>query len=1453
MKCARCSFENPPGFAFCGKCGAALAENDDRLANADIDHLRTYLPSPLVEALLLDPVSPSPRLIEQCLTRLSEQVNTVCIHLPPYLVERIWRDPVPGQAGGEFVRGALLFADISGFTAMSERLSRIGREGAEEITAIVNRYFEVMLSILNEHGGQLIEFGGDALLGLFLEPAGPDERERSSVRCAVQAALGMQAAMGDFAQTRTSQGLFSLQMKVGIHRGPFFAARLGSAHSMEYGLFGSGVNATAATEALASTGQVVLDRATLDALDALCVAVPLQGDDRYLAIQHIDAPRCAPAHANPPSRSLPAQATLDGLRHAIRLLDALTPYLPAGLLGRLSSETHAAGLEGEHRVVATLFANVQGLGAVVDRLGAGREADIVAALNRYFVAIQTAIHRFGGVINKIDLDERGDKLLALFGAPLAHEDDAERAVRAALAMQEALAGVTGAWPADDGLSQQIGISYGYVFAGYVGTTRRQEYTVMGDEVNLAARLMSIAQPGGVIVSNNVRRKVQALFELSPRSDAALKGKTQPVPVFSVEGARAVPEPVRGLSGMRSPLVARDTEWRELLAAMQRLGLGQGQIVSIVGEAGLGKSRLAAELQAHTPGSTDSPLDEPGPGRRSGVLWIEGRCLSYMESVSYFPFHEIVRKLTGIRADDNEIEAWNKLRQMAATRDASLADSTQDVSAALPYLAHFLGLPLDDEAQERVRFLDAEALQRRTFFAIRTLIESRAREAPVVLALDDIHWMDQASLALLEYLMPLVERAPLMLMLLYRPDRDAGSWRIHEKVAREFPHCATLIAVQRLTHADSRRLLVNLTGFDDWSPEMLDPILGRTEGNPLYLEEVLRTLIDEGILIKGSGGQWRMGDGPETLEVPDTLQGVMMARLDRLEEPCRRTAQVASVVGRAFSFDVLAHVVAENQAELNPWLVRLQQHEIVRESQRSPELVYTFKHSLMQEVCYNSLLARIRHHYHRQVAEYLASGRGESESDAALIAHHAYIGQDWPRALRFQMSAGHQAQKLFANLAAIDHFEKALESADKLPAAETIEPRQVIHTALGELLTVTGEYEAALEHLDSARLLAAGRGDRDAQARACRRLARLHELRSEYERALEWIERGLTLLDGRETSETVELRLIAGLIHSRRGDNDRALDECQNALRIAQHLGEITGLARAYNLLGHITRLLVVSTVAVEHFQQAFDLYQRAGDIQGQATSHNQIANACFDLGQWQEAEHHYRQAREIFHQIGDVYNRAIADNNLGGIARNQGRLDDALAFYQAALGAMERLGRSRYVQAILHDNLGAVHIRRGDARAARRHLRISHDYFVQAQSRDFLPELHRHLAEAALLDGDLAEAEAQGRRALDLARELSMRSEEGNALRALGQIVAARSLDEAEARLQQSIAILDEVGDEYEMARARLFLAQSYESRGSDKEALTALQQCLPVFERLEAAMDLSAAQALAKKIEGKS
>jgi tetratricopeptide (TPR) repeat protein len=372
------------------------------------------------------------------------------------------------------------------------------------------------------------------------------------------------------------------------------------------------------------------------------------------------------------------------------------------------------------------------------------------------------------------------------------------------------------------------------------------------------------------------------------------------------------------------------------------------------------------------------------------------------------------------------------------------------------------------------------------------------------------------------------------------------------------------------------------------------------------------------------------------------------------------------------------------------------------------------------------------------------------------------------------------------------------------------------------------------------------GDQETQAHACRWLARAHELRGEYQPALEWIDRGLSVLGDRLTPSSLELHLIGGLIHSRQGEYKKASQQAIASLLAAEELHQPSIVARAHNLLGTIDRLRGNLDEAAEHFQESLTLYQQIGNLQGQALAQNSLANALFDLGRWSEADGYYQRSGQIFSQLGNVYNRLLVDNNLGGIALNQGRLDEALLFYRRALRSLEQIGGSLWVMGALNLNLGATHVRRGETAVAFEHLERARELFTRAKGRDLLPEMHRRLAEAHLAQGATADARREAETSLATAEELSMMVEKGLSRRMLGVIAAAEGrVDEAERELQQAIRILTDIGDNYGLACAQLSLAELCSHRRDADRRAQLLAESIPVFERLGAALELARAQTL--------
>ena len=1421
LTCPNCGAESPPGFAFCGRCGTRLAPAtapDALITAADLARLKLYLPP-----RQLDDLPPAPLWRKDDLARthdhLARLLDIVITYLPRQLVQaELALADVP-LVGGTFLDGALLFADISGFTPMSERLSTLGQEGAEQITALVNRYLGAMLDVLFAHGGDLFKFGGDALLAFV-----PDQVGGSA--SALQAAWAMQEAMAAFHQVETSLGTFPLQIKIGLHTGPVFAARVGSADEREFIVTGPTVNATARAEGAASAGQILVSPAVYAQVQDRDWIAAVEGPAGHYLIERV-GPRPSPVHLPPPKKAAdlcqPGDEPGDTLRRMLDALGRLVPYLPPGLLPRLVPDPGQHETSGEHRLVAVLFANFVGASELVTRLGRRRTDEIAQALNQYFVTMHQAVSRYGGIVNKVDLYDHGDKLMALFGAPVAHEDDAERSVRAALEMQAAAEGIAeGPGPLEESwlLSQRIGISTGMVFAGHVGAATRREYTVMGDEVNLAARLMSAAAEGKVLLASYVQRKVSPFFEVADQGEVILKGKSKPVPTYTIVGRRARPEPVRGIRGLCSPLVGRADEEATLRRLVADLRTGRGGILSLIGEAGLGKSRMVAELRA-------------GAIAEGGITWLEGRCLSYTQQVSYSAFAGVIHTALGIVEADNEFDVRVKLRRRA---DELLpGEAGKDI---LPYLAHFLNLPLNDPEAERVAYLEGEALQRQILRAVAVFLEQMARERPLVLAFDDLHWADSASLAMLERCLALTDRVPILIFLIYRSERTRGCWALGQAAARDYPHRYTEITLVPLDRnaGQDEQLACNLLSVEQLPPNLAQ-LVDRAEGNPFYVEEIIRALIDQGTIVR-EDGHWQLARDIDLQAVPDTLQGIIMARMDRLMEEARRTLQLAAVVGRTFRHRVLARLAsaAALVAHLDRSLAALQRAALVRERSRMPELEYIFEHVMIRDVAYESLLVRDRRLYHRLVAQHLEEltiGQ-KREEIYELLAYHYSLSDDQEKGLAYLIKAGDKARAAYANPEAIAFYRQAAPLAEQLDRPQD---RAVIAEGLGDVLFHIGESDESLacyEHALRYRTAATRQAD------LYRRIGMVYEKRGEYEAALAACARGIELLSpaGKETVEMARLLLARARVYEQQGQNDAALADGEASLAILNGTRHYREIARAHNTLGLSCRASQPSR-AIEHLEQGLAILERIGDEHDAARVYNNLAILYYQTDLARSAAY-FGRALETMQRLGNVWEEAAAYMNLGVVQYAQGNHAQAIHYYQRSLGTRERLGHNLGI-ADCHINLGEAYRAQGDLAQAIAHLEKGLVIAQGLGASDAEAECHRQLAECYLGTHEPERALAACRQALAHAQEIGDRQEEGIIYRVMGNAcLQGQDPASALAHLEQSVAILRQLNQEFDLGTALYDYAHALTEMGRTGLAREQLSAALDLFRRL----DLSQEQA---------
>jgi class 3 adenylate cyclase len=578
----------------------------------------------------------------------------------------------------------------------------------------------------------------------------------------------------------------------------------------------------------------------------------------------------------------------------------LTSTAPAPLIEKM----RAAKLTGERKPVTALFVDVVGSTTLAESMD---PEDWTSMINEAFDLMSRAVFRYEGTIAQL----QGDAMLAFFGAPVAHEDDPDRAILAGLEMLESTAEFARQLKAARGIDfrLRVGINTGPVVVGNVGSDLRYEYTALGDAMNVAARMQTAAQPGTVLVTEATIRLTGDAFEVEDLGDIEVKGKTEPIHALRVIGRKDAPARKRGLAavGLDSPMVGRDEPLHRLTEMYAIASAGRGRVVFVIGEPGIGKSRLLAELRRTV--SPEEPRDRPA------AAWIEGRCVSYGRNLPYHLLIEVVRSLLGLPFLASERETRERLDSaLAALLDAgpaSAGSSPEGVDTA-PYVAHLLSLPLRPDEAGRAN-LDPEVVQARYVAATHRILRATSSARPIVLVCEDLHWADPASIDVLRQLLPLVAHLPLLFIGATRAEPDAPGWGLIPHARELFGEALSEIRLEALSGADSRTLVANLLEIESLPDPVRDTILSRAEGNPFFVEETVRMLIEGGAIV-ADGDRWVATEAVTTMAIPDTLHGLLLARIDQLSESAKRSIRVASVIGRQFPVRVLERVI-EPSAEI----------------------------------------------------------------------------------------------------------------------------------------------------------------------------------------------------------------------------------------------------------------------------------------------------------------------------------------------------------------------------------------------------------------------------------------------------------------------------------------------------------------------------------------------------------
>jgi class 3 adenylate cyclase/tetratricopeptide (TPR) repeat protein len=664
----------------------------------------------------------------------------------------------------------------------------------------------------------------------------------------------------------------------------------------------------------------------------------------------------------------------------------------------------------ERRQATVLFADVSGFTSMSEKMD---PEDVTAVMNGCFAMLEQAVHAHGGTVDKYI----GDCVMALFGVPVAVEDAPKRAVNAAIEMRRNLAQMNRDRGLAVALDIHIGINTGLVLAGQVGGQVKRDFTVMGETVNVASRLKDVAPLGSIWVGPETYRFTRDAFEYKALRPLALKGKEQTVAAYEVLSATQHVhrlKPARSGRMVFSSMIGRERELAALEQAIVATVEGTGGIVSLVGEAGIGKSRLMSELGA---------LASAG---RSTIL--EGRSLSMGESLSYHPFIDLLRHWTGIKEEDGEQAALAKLAEAVTPLFPETAGEI------LPFVATLMGMRLGGAHAQRIKGIEGEAMEKMILKTMRELFQRMSEARPLVLVFEDLHWADLSSIALLETLLRLAAEARVLFVLAFRPDYLETSARVQAFARETYPAQHVVIELEPLTDRQCDELIDNLLPIEHLPESTRALIASKAEGKPFFIEEVVRSLIDSGA-VEHKEGRLRVTERIESVVIPGTIQEVIMARVDRLAEPIRRLLQVASVIGRSFYHRIIADVLGDD-TNLKAELAYLQERQLVLERRThrtadtrlrrfSAEVEYVFVHALVQETIYESILQRTRRELHLKVAESIEAAFADRLADFyGMLAYHYSRGERLEKAEEYLFKAGDEAARAAASSEALTFFREA---------------------------------------------------------------------------------------------------------------------------------------------------------------------------------------------------------------------------------------------------------------------------------------------------------------------------------------------------------------------------------------------------------------------------------------------
>jgi class 3 adenylate cyclase/tetratricopeptide (TPR) repeat protein len=1038
-------------------------------------------------------------------------------------------------------------------------------------------------------------------------------------------------------------------------------------------------------------------------------------------------------------------------------------YTPKFLADKIL--TTRSSIEGERKLVTVLFADVANYTSMSEKLD---PEEVHQVMDGCFRILMDEIHKYEGTINQFT----GDGVMALFGAPVAHEDHAQRACYAALSIQNTLADYGEKLKKECGIDfkMRIGVNSGPVVVGSIGDDLRMDYTAIGDTINLASRMETTAKPGTVLVSGFTYKLVRDYFKFESLGRIQVKGKEEPQEAYELIRTSEVKTRIEAaaVAGL-TKFVGRNREMESLQEALHKVQSGSGQVLGIVGEAGVGKSRLILEMKRLF------PKEEYG--------YLEGRCLHYGGSMAYLPLLDILRSYFEIKEGEQEFLIKKKMKEKIFELDEKL-------KTVLPPFQELLSLKVEDEA-----YLKLEPKQKREkiFEAMRDLFIRESQNKPLVLVFEDLHWIDKTSEEFLDYFIGWLANTPILLILLYRPEYT------HRWASRSYYHN---VRVDQLSVETSSELVQSILREGEVVPELSNLILGKAAGNPLFMEELTHSLLENGSIQK-KDHQYFLSRRPSDIQVPDTIQGIIAARIDRLDESLKRIMNVASVIGREFAFCIL-QAVMEMKEELKSHLLNLQGLEFIYEKRLFPELEYIFKHALTQEVAYNSLLLKRRKEIHEKIGRAIEEIYPDRlEEFYEMLGYHYSKSDNLDKACQYLKLSGNKAVRSYSNLEAFHFYKDAIGILKQMPETGQNKREQIgVILSMAVPMSMLGYPEDSSKFLEDGERLCKELGDKKSLAAISNRIGFFHSFRGDVALARKY--------------------------------QEASFEEAEKIQDIETMAPVSFGLCNSYFWEGEFRKIVNIAPRVIDSLERT----QREHEFFGSTANLYSLLQSFHGyslgfLGEFKKGEQLCEKALSFAHKTNHLFSIGTVELFYGNLFSMKGDGENAVKHLRSSIGFFEK-SQAVMLLAQAWTMLGCGYYLLGELETALKFMEKG--LKMQVDIGFPVPFIHYFLSLVHCDSGNLNEAKVHAEQALNLAQTSHQKYWEGMSQIQLGGTLGKMEglqLHKAEEHILKGTKILDELETKPFYAQGCFYLGELYADAGQKEKAIENLKKAEAMFQEM--------------------